>query len=349
MVSSSVLPALIPAVAASPLTCAAPKLTTCEAPRGNFTVNAAGLYPENADFDDSRCVTYISNLYKGTVSVYDATANRVSKIITLDGISNVPAFHVGGVQRDRLHDKLTISANAAAAFDTSGDDVSGTNLIVQYNLAEDRVEWAQNLTAVSNGVYGGFQDIEHDAAGNSFVVGSFPSSIVKITPDGKTATPWFGPSGTNTTLYGFAGIAAFNDARSALVPDGESGQVVRFDLTAEAGKPVIVTLGSTEPIGGDLDGGYLPPLYKDTVFLISDNVLGTIVLKSDDKWETAKNVGVVPNALGSTGGFHVATVQIVDRVYAVTEWFRDNAPGASLNRTEFPFIDITDDINQLLI
>ncbi|EGX94116.1 hypothetical protein CCM_02387 [Cordyceps militaris CM01] len=349
MVSSSVLLALIPAVAAAPRACTAPKPTTCQSPKGDFTVVAPGLYPESADFDDSRCVTYIGNLYNSTVSVYDATTNNVTELISFDKISGVPAFHVSGVQRDRRHDMLTVSANAGAAFDTSGENVSGTNLIVQYNLAKKRVEWTQNLTAVSNGAYGGFQDIEHDAAGNSFVVGTFPSSIIKITADGKTPKLWFGPSGTNTTAHGFTGIAAFNDARSALVPDGQTGQVVRFDLTAETGEPVTVTLDSTEAIGKDLDGGYLPPLFKDTVFLVSDNALGTIVLKSEDQWKTAKKVGVVPNPLGTENGFHVATVQIVDRIYAVTEWFLDNTPEVALNRTAFPFVDITDSINKLLI
>ncbi len=291
-----------------------------------------------------------SNLYNSTVSVYDAIENRVTEVITLPGITNVPAFHVSGVQVDTAHDKLTISANTGAAFDTAGVDISGTNLIVQYDLATRAVEWQQNLTAVSKGLYGGFQDMEHDAAGNSFVIGTYPSSIVKISADGKTAEPWIVASGTNSTVHGYTGIAAFNQRRNVLVTDGERGQVLRFDLAAARGEPVRVPLqDGAEPIGADLDGAYLPPLYKDTVLLVSDNTLGTIVVRSQDgQWESAERVGVVPNALGAVGGFATATVQIADRIYAVTEFFGDNAPGQSLNRTAFPIYDITDDINTLL-
>ncbi|PMB67643.1 Major allergen Mal f 1 [Beauveria bassiana] len=350
MVASSILPTLVSAVAAGPLACV-PQKPTCAAPNGNFTVNEAGLYPENADFDPSRCVTYISNLYKNTVTAYNAAEDRVDKIITIDKISGVPAFHVSGVQRDVLHDKLTISANAGAAFDTNGADVSGDNVLVQYDLVRGEVEWTKNLTSVSNGQYGGFQDVEHDKDGNSYVIGTFPSSIVKVTADGKTATEWFRGDATNTTIHGFTGIAAYNGARNVLVADGERGQIVRFDLAADKGVPVHVPLQAVEePIGANLDGAYLPPLYKDTVLLVSDSARGTIVLRSQDgKWESAEKLGEVANALGAEGGSSVTTVQIADRIYAVTDWFGDNSPEIGLNRTAFPFHDITDAINKLLV
>lgn len=282
--------------------------------------------------------------------MYDAVENRVTDIITLPGISNVPAFHVSGVQVDKRHDKLTISANAGAAFDTQGVDISGTNLIVQYDLATGRIEWQKNLTAVSRGVFGGFQDMEHDAAGNSFVLGTYPSSIVKISADGKTAEPWFVERGVNQTVSGFQGIAAFDDGASLLVSDGQRGQLLRFDTAADKGEPVRVPLqDGAEPIGGVLDGAYLPALYKDTVLLVSDNALGTVVLRSQDNWQTAERVGVVAKDPGFPDGFATATVQIADRIYGVTEFFLDNAPPRSLNRTEFPLYDITDAVNELLV
>ena len=40
--------------------------------------------------------------------------------------------------------------------------------------------WRVNLTALSGGRYGGFNDVAHDGAGNTFVCGTFPSSIVKV-------------------------------------------------------------------------------------------------------------------------------------------------------------------------
>jgi hypothetical protein len=62
MVASSLLLALVPLAAAGPLgACKAPTQPqqACTAPRGNITIRQPGLYPENADFDPKRCVTYI--------------------------------------------------------------------------------------------------------------------------------------------------------------------------------------------------------------------------------------------------------------------------------------------------
>ncbi|KAM3560244.1 hypothetical protein MY1884_003053 [Beauveria asiatica] len=360
MVASSLLLALVPLAAAGPLgACKAPTQPqqpqqpqqTCTAPRGNTTIHQPGLYPENADFDPKRCVAYIGHLFESVISVWDPVENKILEVIELPDISHIPAFHVSGVQVDVKHDKLSISANAGAAFDTSGVDISGTNFLVQYDLQKREVEWKRNLTEISKGVYGGFQDIEHDAEGNSFVIGTYPSSIIKVSADNSTAEPWYVDVGKNTTVHGYTGIAAFNEGSNILVSDGERGQVVRFDTSADKGEPVVVTItngNGTEPIGGDLDGAILPSIYEQKVFLVSDNTLGTIVLRSEDNWKTAEKVGVVPNRLGSVEGFAVATVQIVDRIYAVTEFFLDNTPGRSLNRTDFPFYDITDDINELL-
>ncbi|OAA67467.1 Six-bladed beta-propeller, TolB-like protein [Cordyceps fumosorosea ARSEF 2679] len=380
MVSSSLLLALIPAVAAGPLACKAPAdaqpptackapapkppaackpkpaASACTAPKGGFTIKAKSLYPENADFDTSRCVTYISNLYNSTVTVYDAAKNDVTNVLTFDGITNEKAFHISGVQRDDKHDMLTISANAGAAFDTQGGDISGSNMLLQYNLTAGALAWQKDLTLTSNGVYGGFQDMEHDAAGNAFVIGTFPSSILKVSADGNTVDEWFVSNKTGVTPkpHGFTGIAKFDDSRRVLVTDGETGQLLKFDLAAPKGVPVVVPIGD-EKIGADLDGAYLPPLHKNTVLLVSDNTLGTVVLRSKDgNWDAAERLGVVPKPAADTEGFAVATVQIADRIYAVTEYFGDapdpkNATDTrTLLREDYPWYDITDDVQKLL-
>ncbi len=59
MIASAITLALIQAVTASPLSCPAPSKPACASPSGNLTIIAAGLYPEQADFDPKRCVTYI--------------------------------------------------------------------------------------------------------------------------------------------------------------------------------------------------------------------------------------------------------------------------------------------------
>lgn len=42
-----------------------------------------------------------------------------------------------------------------------------------------------NLTAITEGKYGAFQDVEQDPNGNVFVVGTYPSSILKVGKNGK--------------------------------------------------------------------------------------------------------------------------------------------------------------------
>lgn len=291
-----------------------------------------------------------SNLFNRTVSVYDAIQNRVTEVITIDGITDNPKLHVSGVQVDTRHDKLSIMANAGAAFDTSGADISGDNFLIQYDLRTKTIEWKVNLTPISGGTYGGFQDIEHDAAGNCFVIGTFPSSIIKVSADGQTAVAWYVERNTNQTVHGYSGVVSFNHGRNLLVNDNEHGQIFRFDTLATSGQPTHVPLQTgAEPIGFNFDASYLPTLYQGTVYLISDNELGTIVLRSrDGEWKTAEKLGVVANAYGAQGGSATATVQIASRIYVVTEFFVDQGLGHSLNRTEFPLYDITDDVNRLL-
>lgn len=282
-------------------------------------------------------------MYDATVSVYDAIQDRITEVITIDGVTGHQEFHVSGLQLDARHDKLSIIANAGAAFDTFGADVSGTNYLVQYDLRTRKVEWKSNLTAVSQGAYGGFQDVEHDAAGNSFVIGSYPSSIVKVSADGKKAEAWYTIANTKTTVSGFSGIAAFNDGRTALVND-DGGRIFVFDLTAKKGTPVHLPLqAGAEPISNNTDASYLPALYKNTVYLVSDDAFGTIVLRSHNNWKTAEKLGVIPNAYAGQA-FTTATVQIGDRLYVLSGFFLDNPH----TRADFPLYDITDDVNKLL-
>ncbi|KAK5988374.1 Trichothecene biosynthesis protein 14 [Cladobotryum mycophilum] len=291
-----------------------------------------------------------SNLFNATVSTYDVRQKRVIDVITIPGISENPKFHVSGVQVDVARDLLSIVANAGTAFDTAGQDISGDNVLVQYDLHQQRIVWRQNLTAVTKGLYGGFQDVEHDTFGNTFVMGTFPSSIIKISTDGKTATPWFVETNTKTTVHGFSGIATHETGNFLLVADNEKGQILRFDTGAAKGTPELVVLqGGVEPIGKDLDCAYLPPLFRGTVLLVVDNALGVIVIRSKDgKWEKAEKLGAIANAYLNDGGLSTAVVELGGRIYVSTEFFGDTAPAHSLNRTQFPLYDITDEVKKLL-
>ncbi|KAH7117445.1 hypothetical protein EDB81DRAFT_916262 [Dactylonectria macrodidyma] len=322
----------------------------CPSPAGDLSISAFQLYPENADFDPKRCVAYFSVLYNSSVAVYNPSQNAVVDVLKFPGLSGNPLLHASGVQLDPL-DRLSVVVDAGSSFDTGGQDISGDNWLVKYSLHEDRVLWKYNLTALTAGAYSGFQDIEHDRHGNTFVLGTFPTSLIRVSADGKKATPWYlGPRSNPPVAAGFTGLVNIGDA--LVVSNIADGQLYRFDITSAKGHPVRIPLTTAQGrIGGALDGVYLPPRYAGKVILVSDNVNGTIILRSSDaKWKTAERLGVIPNDFLAQGGSTVASVQIGDRIYAVTEFFGDSVVPGTLagNRSTFPLIDISTQIERLL-
>ncbi|KAF4912059.1 Core trichothecene cluster (CTC) protein 14 [Colletotrichum fructicola] len=327
--------------------------TTCGSVSGNQTVNAFQLYPENADFDEKRCLAYFSVLYNASVATWNPYTSEI-KTIELPGFSFDSELHSSGVRVDPL-DRLSIIIDAGSAFDTAGQNITGDNILVKYDLTEEKVLWQRNLTEVTGGVYGGFQDTAHGPDGTTYALGTFPSSIIRVSPDGSEATAWYLKTPADHTIHGFSGLVAAPDGKSILIADSSDGQLYRFNLdtasnaTAPAPARVPLTLAST--IGSALDGASIPSRYKGTVILVSDNVDGTVVLHSADaKWDSAAVIGTVPNAYLAEDGSTTATVQIGGSVYSVTEWFGDDKVAGTLagNRTEWPLVDITADIDAFL-
>ncbi|KAF6793381.1 hypothetical protein CMUS01_16100 [Colletotrichum musicola] len=345
---SLALPLLaLPAIQACPTKSS--QNTACAPVSGNKTIESFQLYPENADFDTKRCVAYFSVLYNTTVAAYDPYTSTVSTI-ELPGLSFDPILHSSGVRVDPL-DRLSIIVDAGAAFDTEGKDISGDNILVKYDLTTRQVLWQRNLTEVTGGVYGGFQDTAHGADGTTYALGTFPSSIIRVSPDGKDAKSWYLKTPADHTIHGLSGLVSAPDGKSILVADSADGQLYKFDISKEQGEPVRVPLTGAEIIGKALDGVSIPSRYKGKVILVSDNVDGTVVLHSPDaKWESAKVVGTIPNGYLADGGSTVATVQIGGSVYVVTEYFGDAKVEGTLagNRTEWPLIDITAQVDALL-
>ncbi|KAM0269055.1 hypothetical protein ACHAQH_009833 [Verticillium albo-atrum] len=155
---------------------------------------------------------------------------------------------------------------------------------------------------------------------NTYVLGTFPSSLIRVSTDGKEVVPWYLATPPDHTIHGFSGIV--NIGKSLIASDNSDGRLYKFDIRAEKGTPAKVPVSSGDgPIGLALDGAYLPPRLLDRVLLISDNVNGTFVFRSSDgKCNTAENLGVIPNTLLSDGGFTVATLQIGNSIYVATEF-----------------------------
>ncbi|KAE8334141.1 hypothetical protein BDV24DRAFT_174289 [Aspergillus arachidicola] len=321
----------------------------CPAFSGNITVNSYQLYPEHADFNREKCLVYLSALYNTSIAVYDPYKDQIVDNIDLPGMSGDPVLHLSGVIVDP-QGLLSVIVDAGAAFDTEGQDISGDNFLVKLDTSSAEVLWRKNLTEVTNGVYGGYQDAVHDAYGNIFVLGTFPSSIIKVNANGSTAIPWYLQPHANHTVHGLTGLASSGDI--LLATDASDGQLYQFNVTEELGHRVRVHLqGNQTSIGSGSDGILLPSQFNGTVLLVSDNIDGTFVLRSTDGfWTSAEVLGVVPNIYGSQNGSTVDSLEIGGSLYSVIEWFRDDKVPGSLagNRTQFPLVDITNDVLALL-
>jgi len=219
---------------------------------------------------------------------------------------------------------------------------------MQWDPKSEEVVYKLNLTATTEGKYGAFQDVEQDPDGNVFVVGTYPSNILKVDKNGKSITPWYVLKSNVTTIAGLAGLAGLAAKDWILLSnDTTAGQIVRSDMHAPKGTPIAVPLSPSHILGSS-DAIYLPPKYSGTVLLVAEDLNGISVLRSEDrKWEAAEYLGTV--IWNVTDVPATAAVQIGDSLYMVLEFFDTPvAGGTSGNKTQFPFVDITQEVESLL-
>ncbi|WQF87809.1 Putative WD40/YVTN repeat-like-containing domain superfamily [Colletotrichum destructivum] len=334
--------------------------------KGSFTIQQYQLYPENADWDVENCILYfgyvssgkpsssiaettVRSLFNASVAVYDPYKEKTIDIIMFDGITHNPSLHIGGVQVDPHTKLVSIVVDAAAPFNTGGRDISGDNFIIKYDAAKKRVLWNKNITSVSKGQYAGFQDIGHDPRGNTYIVGSFPGTILKVDREGSAVVPWYLPAKVNHTKIGFSGLAATGNI--LLSNSNEDFELYRFDMKAEKGSPVLVPRSPNTALAMT-DAIYLPPVYGNRVLLVAENTKGITVLRSKDgSWQSAEHLGTVPNDSPlAQGGTVTAAVQVGSSIYMVEEFFADPPVMGSTagNRSAFPMVDITSQVEDLL-
>ncbi|KAI1392980.1 uncharacterized protein F4822DRAFT_147368 [Hypoxylon trugodes] len=320
---------------------------------GTIVIDSYQLYPENADFDLNQCLLYFGALFNASVVVYDPYRAETVSTIELPGITRTKPFHVGGVAWDPYTNLITILADSSIPHETDDHEILGDDFLIRYDPAKNEIVWSLNLTEVSQGQYGGNQDVEHDSHGHIYVLGTYPGSILRAEADGSSIKPWYLPDVIDHTNYGITGFAATGDI--LLASDGKnnsgSGEIYRFNMTADKGTPVLVPKVPDEAIMS-LDAVYLPPKYGGKVLLVSEHDRGVSVLRSaDGKWESAEYLGRItddPNF--ADGGFNTATVEVSGSIYAVDEWFSDPivAGTSAGNRTKFPLVDITSQVEALL-
>ncbi|KAB5572153.1 hypothetical protein GE09DRAFT_1216757 [Coniochaeta sp. 2T2.1] len=317
--------------------------------RGTFSINAYQLYPENGDWDAKLCQVYFGILFNASFGIYHPYQNRL-EVIEFPGLTRNPAQHVGGVGWDAHSGLVSVLINAGAAFTTTPPDVSGTNIIKKFDPRTKTFLWSLNITElVTNGAYGGFNDVTADPRGNTYVVGTFPSSIVRVNRAGTEIIPWYHPQTNDTSINGYTGIASRGD--TIVVLDSGAGKLYRFDAAAAKGTPVLVPHYPARVIEGG-DGIHLPVKFGGKVLLVAEHFKGVTVLRSrSGRWDEAEHLGTIPNPPGLPEGWLiVSTTQIGERLYIINDWFADLwVPGTVAgNKTEFPMIDITAQVDQLL-
>ncbi|KAF2796667.1 hypothetical protein K505DRAFT_373018 [Melanomma pulvis-pyrius CBS 109.77] len=324
-----------------------PHQAKCGSFKGDFTVKRYQLYPENADFDFNSCKLYIGQLWNASLGIYDPYTNK-HETVEFEGISHNPAFHMGAVGADRKTGLVSIIADAANAFPSEGHDISGTNWLLQFDPKTKNLVYKINLTETSQAKYGGFQDVEQDPEGNVFVVGTWPSSITKVSKDGKAVTPWYLPENIVPTEKGLGGIAALD---WTLLAQGDRPGIWKFDLRAPTGTPTQVKIIGNHTFGAS-DAISLPPKYDGTVLLVAEEGAGFSVFESKDaKWDSAVFKGFVENKNTANGTSVTAIVQVGEGLYEVLEPFGDEGvagPGSAGVRESFLFRDVSQEVEGLL-
>ncbi|CAK7210940.1 hypothetical protein SCUCBS95973_000962 [Sporothrix curviconia] len=332
--------------------------------RGSFIINQCQQYPENADWDEDSCLVYFGSLWNATVAIYDPYIDDFVAILEFPNVTRTGTEHIGGVTWDRFSSLITILVDSAAPWATAGADVSGTNLLLKWDPSTQTTLWTVNLTETTRGAYGGFQDIETDKRGNTYVVGTYPASILRVSANGSDVVPWYGPPQTaNTTVPGLGGLVALGpEGNLLLANDAGNGSIYRLDTRAQLAPRTLAQVPIRPDVRyNDTDAIYAPPLYNGTVLLVASHAAGIQVLVSrDGSWSTAEHLGTIPNPLRGTpgavadatkGSVVTAAVQAgPNAVYIIDDWLADTWVEGEVagSRTQFPMPDITAQIDALL-
>ncbi|KAI1323084.1 hypothetical protein F5Y16DRAFT_403760 [Xylariaceae sp. FL0255] len=103
--------------------------------KGAISISDYQLYPENLKFDERSRLLYLSSLFNASLMAYDPYSSTVVKALTIPGITESGIYHLSGIDAStdsESNDLITFIVDAGAAFDTSGQDISGDNSLIRY-------------------------------------------------------------------------------------------------------------------------------------------------------------------------------------------------------------------------
>ncbi|KAH6665087.1 hypothetical protein B0J14DRAFT_492783 [Halenospora varia] len=335
----------------------------CPPVDGTLVINEYDLYSESADWDPVNCKLYISSIYNCSLTVYDPythTSNIVDLPgITNHGIFNYTEYHLDGVDYDARTGIMYIAAASTNAFtstssgDYSNANYTGNNRILKYDTRRDSLISDIDLAPIqaeygkkTGNLTSGFQDMAEDTNGNSYVIGTFGNSIVKISTRTEMVSLWYYPKIYDIT-YGFGGIFSIGDM--LVVSDTHTQSLVTFDTNADSPVPRVLHVQDMPPNyrPAMADGLFAPKKYGGKVALWSDDFNGTAIYGSSDGWRSARYLGLIPNDDPlAVGTFATATFEIEENIFVVATAFQFQLPQAT--KTSFPFIDITKKVDDII-
>jgi len=304
-------------------------------------------------------LTLASSLFNGTIVTYSPYTATTLSIASFPGISDVFDSHASGLHLSPHTGILSLVIDAQPAFLTGGANATGDYWLVKYSTLSHRELWRANLTSVTDAKWAGFQDVTVDKRGNSYVVGTYPSSILRVDKTGREIVPWLPPKTTNTTVHGFTGVVSLGETMLVIDSNGvpeelsEGNSLLwRFDMRDEVARPRLVKVRPEGTKLGVPDAIYLPGKYGGRVMLAALNYVGVSVLRSGDGWESAELLGTVVSDFPAFFQRIIpSTVQIGESLFMVGQRFPGEiVPGTKGgNQSDFPFFDITAQVEALLV
>ncbi|KAH7628121.1 hypothetical protein B0T09DRAFT_367567 [Sordaria sp. MPI-SDFR-AT-0083] len=269
----------------------------------------------------------------------------MTQILTFPNVTGTGTTHIGGIARDPHTGFYMILTDPAAAWATEGADLTGDHLLIKYNPLTSCTLWTMNLTTVTHEKYGGFQDVETDRRGNTYVVGTFPGTILLVDKYGREIKGWYLPSpfptpvpGVPFTKRGFGGLAAVPGTNICYDPIGDH-------LCKQLGRLIRAAPGE-RPWRRRCRPGCCITI--PTPFICRLNMAGK------KKWERAEYLGTVAveypvDEEFPQGGVPVAVTQIgPESLYVILAFGDFPWVERAGGRRRFPMPDITREVEALL-
>lgn len=317
------------------------------------------LYPEDGVWNFDSQVLIQSNLWKGRLSVYSPSTNKHFNVL-IPGVSSSGngAQQMAGVSLDQRTNAKNLYAVAKPAdafrFDGTVHD-QGPCSFHSFALPltpTSKPTWSVDLTPVQSAFqkqygtrpYGNVASAQ-DSQGNSYVVFALGApAIAKVSPDGKTVTPWFWEASNGSQRPGYTGVTYIPES-NAIVAFGGPRPLTIFRLDDATPTAVAVTingdfgsLSGTEKIktipGNDgksrLFGAKAPLVYS---FSSTDNWTSA-------SFKTFTRKGFSVNSLTTVFEYGTTAAR---GVYGAGAYF-DTANGGKGGRKTFPAYRINQDL-----